>query len=287
LHEIFFDLEDSVQYIEPSAVVLADTTGHSSFLPVVDGFVFSSAEANGSNRFVTIQDSGNENIVEVPADKYFAHFSDWLVILVLLLCLVVIRCRSLYTKYFNQLIHAVCSRAASIKLYREKNVLFFNMSRWLMPASMAIISVFTVYVAARFLGEEWIAEHMLLSIFSVFLVLSLFYGYQFLIHGLVGVLFYVEPVSKEHLFNQRVLVMGLGVCLLPLTAMLPFVPEWMFQPLILGGGVIFGFFLMIWMVRTLQIIFDHRLSFFYLILYICSLEILPIAILIKTMQSVA
>ena len=265
----------------------ADTTGHSSFIPVVDGFVFSSAETDGPNHFLTIQNSGNENISEALPDKQFIHFSDWLVILVLLLCVVVLRCRSLYVKYFNQLIHAVCSRAAAVKLYREKNVLFSNMSRWLMPASMAIISVFTVYVAARFLGEEWIAGHMLLSILSVFLVLSVIYGYQFLIHGLVGILFYIEPVSKEHLFNQKVLVMGLGVCLLPLTAMLPFVPEWMFRPLILSGGVIFGFFLIIWMVRTLQIIFDHRLSFFYLILYICSLEILPVAILIKTMQSVA
>ncbi len=265
--------------------VFADSVEVYSTPPSVDGFVFSSRQHLGPDAFVLQYGAGREDNGGMTPPEYSSERSDWMVLLVMLLLLLVIRSRVVYFRYFNALLKSLVNRTASIKLLEEKNILFHNMAWLLLPASISIMAVFITYTVAHFFSPELFSSHFLLSLGLVFFGLTIFQGYRMLLHKLMGSLFYIKELAREYGFNQQIYVMGYGVFLFPFVILLPFVPLWLFNSLVIIVLALTLAFILLALVRSFRIIFDHRVPFFYLILYICSLEVLPVALLLKAIHS--
>ena len=72
-----------------------------------------------------------------------------------------------------------------------------------------------------------------------------------------------------------------GLLLLPLVAVIPFVPDSLSEKLMWVGIGLYVFFYVMTLFRGLRICFKNRVSIFYLFFYLCVLEILPLLTIYK------
>ena len=73
----------------------------------------------------------------------------------------------------------------------------------------------------------------------------------------------------------------IGIVLLPIISILPYVPDSIAPWVFYAGFFVIILLYILRIFRGLQISFKNRLSIFYLILYLCALEIMPTLILFK------
>ncbi|MCQ2959838.1 MAG: DUF4271 domain-containing protein [Bacteroidales bacterium] len=92
-----------------------------------------------------------------------------------------------------------------------------------------------------------------------------------------------ECVFNIYLFNRV-----LGICLYPIVIALAFVSSNVISPnLLLNiGYILIGLFFAFRIYREIQISLKNKISIFYIFLYFCTLEILPILLLVKILSGI-
>jgi len=90
-----------------------------------------------------------------------------------------------------------------------------------------------------------------------------------------------EVQHHINVFNQT-----LGVILLPFVIAMPFMDTTITKITLIGLFGFVGIFLLLFFFRGIQIVTRKQVSFFFLILYLCAIEILPVALLIKTSYAI-
>ncbi len=115
---------------------------------------------------------------------------------------------------------------------------------------------------------------IMVSIMTIYLLkIIVFYILEFILLAKRGFSKYLFTVL---LYNKM-----LGIALLPIISVIPFVDVNIVPILIYTGIVMIFLFYIFRILRGLHIGFNIRLSILYLILYLCALEIIPVLILIK------
>ena len=122
--------------------------------------------------------------------------------------------------------------------------------------------------------------------FTLFFLLLYFFKKQF--YRLVAIIFDREPYAQECSFNIYLINRVLGICLFPINIALAFIKPTIIstETLLIIGYIIIGFFYIFKIFREIQISKKNRVSLFYIFLYFCTLEILPILLLIKVLTSI-
>ncbi len=94
--------------------------------------------------------------------------------------------------------------------------------------------------------------------------------------------------AKECVFNIYLFNRALGICLYPIIIALAFVKPTIISHnlLLIIGYTVIGAFYLYRIFREIQISIKNRISIFYIFLYFCTLEILPILLLVKILTSI-
>ncbi|MDR2037940.1 MAG: DUF4271 domain-containing protein [Bacteroidales bacterium] len=116
--------------------------------------------------------------------------------------------------------------------------------------------------------------------FSV--AIALLYAINAIIWKIFGTIFLIQPVSMEYIYTLYLYNRNTGIFIFPLVAIMPFVPYVVLHPLIYTIIAIICLVYLLRVFRFFQIIRSKNASFFYFILYLCTLEILPFLIFAKT-----
>lgn len=115
--------------------------------------------------------------------------------------------------------------------------------------------------------------------------LLIFDGLKALANILLGKLIEEESSIRDYIFSSAILFKGTGVFLFPVLLVFYLAD---FQPYVLiaiGGSIVFLFF-SIKLIRGVLIGYgQYGFSVFHLFLYLCTLEILPLVVLIKILIS--
>jgi hypothetical protein len=185
-----------------------------------------------------------------------------------------------YNRFFHAVVQASYNYFAARRMFEEANVtrsrvfyfmnlLFFvNISLFLAQYfEFHHISIFTLDGILLFL----ICMGAIMVLYSVKSFVLYTLDFLFLTRG--GFSSYVFIVF---LYNKMV-----GFALLPIVAVLPYVPLNVTPWLFLTGGTIVIVLYFFRVFKGMQLCFKNRLSIFYLFLYLCALEILPVLLLIK------
>jgi len=119
-----------------------------------------------------------------------------------------------------------------------------------------------------------------LALFGFLLVI---FALKIIVYHFIGWVFRVQDRTKEYLSQSSVMSKAYGVILLPLIALFPFLePEARhFVPKI--GFAVFILLYLIQIARGINANLRDTLSGYYIILYLCALEILPLSILYKVL----
>lgn len=130
---------------------------------------------------------------------------------------------------------------------------------------------------------SYIACHEFLTLYSLYIFCGLFL-YHFIlliIIRLLGWTFNSKNTANEFIVNLWTYHISLGLLVSPFVIALFFVQDFAIIPLL--KVVIFGLALLmlVKIIRWLEILFSHRVSILYMILYLCALEIMPLLVLYK------
>jgi hypothetical protein len=102
-----------------------------------------------------------------------------------------------------------------------------------------------------------------------------------LAYFLLGSVFEGTNETSEYLFNMDNYNRVTGIFLFPIITLVTFYPrEDPTLPMFLGGGIVLIFYILL-LQRGIAILLKKQFSIFYLFLYLCSLEFLPLLLIYK------
>lgn len=181
--------------------------------------------------------------------------------------------------FLNKVYRAAMNENFSSLLYRERKFSSVTALYYLGYAAFFINGGLFLYLLAWIFDWEIGREHALLTLIGI---VTCVYLVKHLVLNVISTIF---PVSKElNQYNFNILLFNilLGLVLLPVNVLLAFGPEGLLKPLAITGGVIVLLFYLFRQFRGLLI--TNRLlaqSPFHFFVYLCTIEILPILIVLK------
>ncbi|MFV0589821.1 MAG: DUF4271 domain-containing protein [Draconibacterium sp.] len=226
------------------------------------------------------------NTTEIPAQEVILPMhkrqnpqTDWLVVVVFVAIALLATIRYPYIKYIKHLFLSLINYATSVRLLQENNYPASHGAYRLDAIFYIAMSIF-VFQTFNVLGLGHSSTGI--TYFAFVLVGVLFYFFsKKLVYIAVGSLFETQAETAEYLFNVENFNRSLGLILLPLVALVSFSP-WN-KPLIMvfaGLAIIIAFNLVL-LQRGIIILLRKQFSIFYLFLYLCTLEILPLLLIYK------
>jgi hypothetical protein len=211
---------------------------------------------------------------QMPEER-FKFTDDWLFGIFIFLVVLFVWIRIFYSKFFAALANALVSFHLSAKLFEERNVLLHRVS---IVLDFIYIVVFSIFVF------EWIDYHQYsgprMSGINLFLllinILMIYTLLRIVVLRLVGSLFLVRPLFLEYIHNTFVINKGLGIVLFPMVIMAQYLPFKIIPVVLWLGALALSVGILFKAIRAYQIIIRRDILLFYLILYLCTLEILPL-----------
>ncbi|MCX6225926.1 MAG: DUF4271 domain-containing protein [Bacteroidia bacterium] len=201
--------------------------------------------------------------------------ADWVMAVICLVSILYIISRILFPRYHTRIAHAFFNRYEAAKLIEEKNVLFNRAGNLLNIVPLFCIAMM-VFEQIGYFKPEFLLENPLLHYLQVLSLVLIFFGGRILAIALFGYSFEQNEIALR--FNQVWLLQfeNLGTFVLIPSLVLPFATG-IFKIFML---IILWFIVISWIlytiIRELEILKYYRISIFYMFLYLCTLEILPL-----------
>ena len=205
--------------------------------------------------------------------------SDWLTIIMFLAFVLLASVRASYTKYIGTLFHSLINYTTSFRMFREKNYSFIHGAIRLEVLFYIIISIFVFQIII--LSSSGFALFTLKVYGQTLGALVVYYLVKKLAYQAFGSIFIGASETKEFLFNMDNFNRGTGIVLFPIVALIAYYPAE--NPLIAvvsGVFTVVVFYAML-LKRGISILLKKQFPIFYLFLYLCTLEILPLLLIYK------
>jgi len=204
----------------------------------------------------------------------------WVPVMVILSFLLLTWIKLIYVQFLTPVIVSAFNFKQSSKLFYEKNA----------PATNAFIILHLIFAINGGLFFLFVARHynlrmpdygpVILFLISSASLVALF-GLKSFALSTLGYLFDKQKLFSEYNHNISLYKKVYGLVLLPVIVGLLYAGEQLLVPLILGGLIMGIIFYLLQLIRGLEIIIRKEFSLFYLILYLCAFEILPILVLYR------
>jgi len=245
----------------------------------MDSFGFVKPQAEQGLGF---QEEAVPREVVLPVRKIHQVNYDWLTLILLCSLVLFASVKNAYTNYLLHLLKSTVNYATSARLFRERSYSFMDGGSRLDIFFYVVFSVFVYQVLACFESGLPI-KNFPLFLFCIVAVP----GYFFLkrvAYLTVGVVVEGLEETREYLFNLGNYNRVLGLFLFPFVALIAFSP--FFNPLyfLIAGLILTGIFYGMTLRRGIIILLKKQFSLFYLFLYLCTLEILPLLLIYKIVK---
>ncbi|MCQ2227278.1 MAG: DUF4271 domain-containing protein [Bacteroidales bacterium] len=235
-----------------------------------------------ANIFIPQQDTGSAHIVyESLGHSVLRPDSTWIMGIGLLCFMIIGLVRFRSVSFLGQLFSTMFSDihwrtvTESVAMQNRQQVFWLN--------------VCFVLATSLFLYEVMVIMHVdvdmpvtgILLFSAIVASVMLFMVLKLLLHFLIGYVFEIFNVSYSIFLCKVLSVSIFGVCILPLAVMFPYVNEGMYGivlTVVAGAAVL----MYLWRIlRVMRIILRDYLSLFYSILYLCTVEAIPMICVYK------
>lgn len=205
----------------------------------------------------------------------------WLMGLLLALLFLMAFIKFQFNAKLKTYLQSVFSFQSFYKMFKEQNITNKRLSVMLSVIYFLNISLVAYYSFLHFDNFQTSLNHYFSFPYILGMILLGYMAFT-IVNTLIAFVFESYTLLKENLYNLFFSNRILGLVLLPLVVLYPYVPENITKfVLFLLWVVVAGSFILRWF-RGLQISFKHKVPYSYMFLYLCTLEIIPIIIIIKT-----
>lgn len=205
--------------------------------------------------------------------------TDWLTIVLIIALMILASVRVSYSKYVQHLFQSLVNYSTSFRMFGEKNYSILHGAFRLELLFYVSLSIFLYQVIQHF-QLQLLDERIPLFFSSVVIVIVYFFGKK-LIYSTLGSVFEGVPETKEYLFNADNYNRSMGLMLFPVVALINYYPSNNPLYMVLLGIFIVVVFYIFLIQRGIYILLRKQFSIFYLFLYLCTLEFLPLLLLYK------
>jgi len=216
--------------------------------------------------------------VVFPGKKIFRSNPDWLIGVLVLSIILFATVRLIFNKYLSQLIQSTTNYSTFTRLFRERYFNLFHASFRLDVIFSLVMSLFFFQILTNFKINLGFSKSYSVYLICLLIVIGFFIAKK-LIYFILGVLTESTSEVNEYLFSITVFNRVLGLFLLPVTATIAFVPLSNVEPVLIAGLVMIGIFYLMSLIRGGKIFLKKHFSISYLILYLCTLEFLPLLLI--------
>ncbi len=216
---------------------------------------------------------------------YKAFSPDWIFGIMLLSSFIIILIRTYYERYLNLVFRSVHNYQFSFKLFKDQSVLYTQLS-YILNLNSAIVTGLYFYQLIKY-SET--GTFLGFSGFSLFLIIPVIligiYILQYIAFSFIGNLTLRRNAGKEYLHHVFMLNKIMGLVFIPITLCIAYLPDYMRVYLVYLGGFVIVLFYFKRIQRGITILNRNHVLKFYWILYFCTLEILPVLIMVKLVIS--
>jgi hypothetical protein len=219
-------------------------------------------------------------IIELPA---FNLASEWIALLFLSILTGLLWIKVNYSRRFELLFGAVINPRFLRQLMREELVFSHRASIVLTVVFFLTGSVY-LYEIDNIFNLSIIDSEGFSLWFNYLILLTMIYTIKVSSMQLVKLLANGDFGLEEYQYNVFLINNAAGVVLFPFVLVSAYLYKSEASGVLIAGGIVIGLFLFYRLTRGLFSAFSNRIPLFYIILYLCSLEILPLLILFKALQ---
>ena len=205
---------------------------------------------------------------------------DWLLVMVIF-CLVMLAWLKLfYNKFLDQTMRSLLNFQLSAKLLRDQNM-FQRRVAFILNLNFVLSGGMFIYLLFGYLqfGIFPFGDFMSFILYSLVVAGLLLLRYIAL--HIVGHVFQKQREFREYLHEILLIYKNLGVYLIPLVFIIAYIQEDYRIYLFYLGGMMLLASLILRLVKGFQLLVNKDVLIFYLILYLCTLEILPVLIIYR------
>lgn len=192
--------------------------------------------------------------------------------------------RVVFGKYLNQILRSLFTYSEAFKLFRDSNALIervYIILNIIFIFSGGLFCFHILRTTSNFMLES---PFLLLSI--CFLFILTLYILRYFNNKLLGFILLQRQTFDEYLHNSFIYYKAVGLFLLPLTSIITFISsKHQFYFLVFGVFVISLLYLAS-IFRGTRIMLQKGILLFYWILYLCTMEFLPIALFYKVIKNI-
>jgi len=209
--------------------------------------------------------------------EYPGH--DWLTIIIFVAIALFASIRYSYAKYLKQLFLSLFNNATSIRMLNDKTYPVFHAAFRLEAIFYIIFPLFIFQCLNLFKYQSRPLTPMYL--FLIFGSTLLYFFGKKVIYFTLGLMFETQNETREYLFSYDNFNRSLSLVFLPVVILIQFAPLKTPVFIAISGLVILFSFNIILLRRGAIILLKKQFSLFYLFLYLCTLEILPLLLIYK------
>lgn len=211
---------------------------------------------------------------------------DWYFILILLVISSIAWARLVYGKFLNSIWISAYSYQTASKIYKEQSIVQKRFSLGLDLLYLINTSLF-LYLLNRFFAPGIFEPDDVLFVFKAFLFLCLLVFLRIIVMRLTAYIFERSELFLAFLYHYFIFNKVLGMVLIPFLIAIPYTQDTIQEILIYTGVGIVSAIHIIRLFRVVVYVINNVVLLFYLILYLCILEILPVLVVIKLLLSLA
>jgi hypothetical protein len=212
--------------------------------------------------------------IVLPEKSFERERPDWLIGIFILIFVLLATVRLFFNKYLNQLFHSIINYPTSARLFRERTLSLTHAS-----FRLDLIFYFTFGVFVYQFFDLFHVSFNQSSIVTYLIILGLVIGYYILkrvAYSFAGIVAGSTAETAEFLYNMHLHNRILGLFLIPVTLVIAFGALQNPRLMVYAGLFVVAFFYLLLIIRGAKILMTKHFSIFYLILYLCTLEILPL-----------
>ena len=220
----------------------------------------------------------DKNLI-LPNHRIKTESTDWLTVLLIAILVLFATVRVNYSNYMSNLFRSIFNYSTSARMFQEKN---YSVAHGAFRLEIYFYLTFSVFLFQifKYFDLDLPYKNVGLFLFSLGLVLIYFLGKR-LIYRFIGIVFESYDETSEYLFNMDNVNRTMGLVLFPIVLLITYYPgNNAAIPVLLGiFTVVILYFLLLY--RGIMILMKKQFSIYYLFLYFCTLEFLPLVLLYK------
>jgi len=210
----------------------------------------------------------------LPEEEIRINTQSWMIGIFVIVFLLFSIVKVFYRNYVGQLLSSGFNFNEAKKMFKEKSLSFTHAAFRFDIIFYLVTGVFLYQVAEFFSIQFYSVEWM--NYFFITGGLIFFITIKKILYFFMGYVTKSFPETSEYIFNINNYNRILGIFLFPMCLIIEFIPR-LQQEYLFIIGIIFSLFLyFLLLFRGIKILLRKHFSIFYLILYLCYLEILPI-----------